>query len=85
MFGQVELINRIKSDLDKDKDKRPVRVMKYERCALVFDFVGEFHQWGTELEEDDRGLHEVTVGIIELKDGTIKTAYSNLIQFTDKE
>lgn len=35
-----------------------------------YGYVGIFHKWGTSLEEDDKGFHEQTVGIVEVIGGT---------------
>jgi hypothetical protein len=42
---------------------------------------GLFHQWGMESTDDDNGVHEYTVGIVELVDGTMATPLPQYIQF----
>ena len=42
---------------------------------------GLFHQWGTECEEFEHGAVQVSMGIVELNDGTIETIHPLRIKF----
>ena len=70
--------------MSKSESKlRPVRVLKYERRALVFDFAGAFHGWGFGLEEGSNGFSSFSVGIIESNTGQVSTVLPDLIRFAD--
>lgn len=51
---------------------------RYERTPTK---TGIFHQWGSRLEEDDRGFSSESAAIVELDDGNIITPRADLIQF----
>jgi len=46
--------------------------------------LGVFHQWGSEVKEDwnDPDV-QFSVGIVELKDGSIKTIHPEMIKFLE--
>ena len=46
---------------------------------------GLFHQWGTDLEEDESGFSECTVAIIEDETGQIHTPIACNVKFLDKQ
>lgn len=72
---------------------RPVMVFKWiqERDDLgcmknkkVLRANGDFHQFGSEIEEYDNGAVNFCVAIVEFADGSVDTVHASLIQFTDK-
>lgn len=44
---------------------------------------GKFHQWGTEIEEDNNGFVSRSIAIVELPDGTIESVLPNHVKFLD--
>ena len=40
-----------------------------------------FHEWGSDYEQFESGAGNLSVGILELKDGSVKTIIPELIKF----
>lgn len=47
----------------------------------VFDCEAWFHQWGQEIEEDERGYSTYTVAIVEKAGGEVATVLPLMIEF----
>ncbi|MPM68869.1 hypothetical protein SDC9_115804 [bioreactor metagenome] len=58
--------------------KCKANIYKNREKTTVF---GLFHCWGSEFEEFENGPGNYTVAIIEMSDGTIKTAGPSELQF----
>ena len=61
--------------------------VKKEGTGIMSDYIheGVFHKWGAYLEEGEDSVAGITVGIIELNDGTINEVSPECIKFDDKD
>lgn len=67
-------------------NKRTLIPPKERTFNKMFDITkekGMFHQWGKDIQEDDGGASEFSVGIVEDHQGNIHLISPNDIQFTD--
>ncbi|MBK1633771.1 hypothetical protein CKO31_24135 [Thiohalocapsa halophila] len=56
------------------------------RTRLVSEGEGTFHAWGLDYVELDSGIGTVSVAIVELDDGTVRTwAADDALRFLDRE
>lgn len=52
---------------------------KQDNRWITVEYTGRFHWWGSAIGEDSEG--PFTVGVVELDDGTIKTAMPEDVRF----
>lgn len=62
-------------------DENKKRVAGTGRLEDDYHHAGTFHQWGSDIVEDDRGFSSFTVAIIELADGTIEQVIPTRVKF----
>lgn len=65
---------------------RPIEVTMTKKCRDGFEEfkeIGEFHTWGYSFEEFPDCTVQVSVGIVEFTDGTVKTVSPESIKFID--
>lgn len=77
--------------MEKSMRKRPVELLRdapykrNEERGKVTIGRGDFCMWGQDTEEDERGFTGVTVAIVEMPDGEVRTVYPPMIKFLGKE
>jgi len=82
------------------KDKESQNMRQKRRKVIVYEYqrnsktkiyekiecgVGEFHQFGICIEEDQNGFSNFSIAIIEMPDGTVLTPCPHMIKFVNDE
>ncbi len=71
-------------DLKSEKREREEGKIRSGVLFITTVHQGLFHKWGYDYDAFDDGPGNYTIGIVELEDGSIKTARPEDIKFTDK-